>query len=87
MSNDFSAINSLMSSVLLVTDRIFNKAQFSEIICLRYEFPLGYEITLIMNDAMLDTIHGKNISIYRKVNVHGFNSECYRYMAYKFKCL
>ena len=30
MSNDFSAINYLISSVLLVTDCTFNKAQFSD---------------------------------------------------------
>ena len=30
MSNDFSAINSLISSVLLVTDCILIKAQFSD---------------------------------------------------------
>ena len=30
MSNDFSAINSLISSVLFVTDCIFNKAQFND---------------------------------------------------------
>ena len=30
MSNDFSAINSLISSVLLVADCIFNKAQFGD---------------------------------------------------------
>ena len=30
MSNEFSAINSLISIVLLVTDCIFNKAQFSD---------------------------------------------------------
>ena len=31
MSNDFSAINSLISSVLLVTDCTFNTAQFSDL--------------------------------------------------------